>query len=73
MWDLVEGDIKRGTEVTVDGNISFELPNPIFFGGAVVSDSYVSNGFILLKMMTLYFINAVAISYVFESSFQSQM
>ena len=45
MWDLVEGDIKLGAEVTVDGVLSFELPNPESFWGTAVSDSYVDNGF----------------------------
>ena len=39
MWDFVEGDIKRGAEVTVDGELSFELPNPKSLLGTVVSDS----------------------------------
>ena len=45
MWDLVEGDIKQGAEVNVDGDLSFEFPNPKSFWGAVVSDSSVDNGF----------------------------
>ena len=45
MWDLFEGDIKRGAEVTVDGGLSFELPNTKSILGMVVSDSYVYNGF----------------------------
>ena len=45
MWDLVEVDIKRGAEITVDGELSFELPNPKSFWGTVVSDIYVDNGF----------------------------
>ena len=45
MWDLVEVDIKRGAEVPMDGEPSFELTNPKLFWVTVVSDSYVNNGF----------------------------
>ena len=45
MWDLIEVDIKQGAEVTVDGELSFKLPNPKSFWDTVVSYSYVDNGF----------------------------
>ena len=45
MWYLVEGDIKRGAGVTVNCELSFELPTPKSFWGTVVSYSYVNNGF----------------------------
>ena len=35
IWYLVEGDIKRGYEVTFDGQMSFESPNPKAFWGKV--------------------------------------
>ena len=45
MWYLVEGDIKLVAEVTMDGELLFELKNPRWFWGTVVSYSYVNNGF----------------------------
>ena len=45
MWDLIEFDIEQGAEVTVGGELSFELPNPKSFWGTAVSDSYVDNIF----------------------------
>ena len=44
MCDFYEGDIKQGAEVTVDGELLFELSNPKSFWGTVVSASYVDNG-----------------------------
>ena len=43
-WDVFEGDIKQGAEVTVDSELSFELPNPKSFWVTVVSDSYADSG-----------------------------
>ena len=42
---MVEGDFKQGAEVTVDGELSFELQNPKSLWGTVFSNSYVDNDF----------------------------
>ena len=49
MWDLVEGYIRQVAEVTVDGELSFEYPNPKSFWGTVISDSSVDNGFFTVE------------------------
>ena len=39
------GWYQKVSEITVDGELSFELPNPKSFWGTVILDSYVDDGF----------------------------
>ena len=68
IWDLVKGDIRDGFKVSVDGEISFESPNPKVF---LDKDIFRIAEMVCTPFKTkrLHFINIVATNFDFDKKF----